>query len=323
MLAKEWNVHGNLGLVVGANHPEALARVRSLVPDNWILAPGVGAQGGDLQAALHAGLRSDGLGLLIPVSRLLSRAENPRRIGNELIRQINLVRSEVQGSRIESRDSRPVISPIHQSSYDSPITNLDSRLSTLADRLLDAGCIQFGQFTLKSGMQSPIYIDLRRLVSLPELLAQVAAAYLPHLHALTFDRLAALPYAAIPIATAISLQGDWPLIYPRKEAKSYGTRAEIEGIFQPGERVVVIDDLATTGGSKFEAIHKLVEAGLLVSDVVVLVDRQSGAAGALSQGGYLLHSVFTLTQLIDHWRQKSLITPEQYTATLQFLRRET
>jgi len=120
-----------------------------------------------------------------------------------------------------------------------------------------------------------------------------------------------LPYAALPIGAAVSLQGGWPMIYPRKEVKAYGTRAEIEGVYAPGERVVVIDDLATTGGSKFEAIDKLVAAGLQVSDVVVLIDRQSGAAGALAQAGYRLHSVFTLAQLLDHWQSTRRVLPEQ------------
>ena len=91
------------------------------------------------------------------------------------------------------------------------------------------------------------------------------------------------------------------MIYPRKEAKAYGTGAEIEGGFAAGERAVVIDDLATTGGSKFEAIEKLAAAGLKIEDVVVLVDRQSGAAEALAAAGYRLHAVMTLTQMLDHW----------------------
>ncbi len=156
----------------------------------------------------------------------------------------------------------------------TPVASFES---SLLDGLLDAGCVKFGQFTLKSGQQSPIYLDLRQLVSFPPLLAQAAAAYLPILKNLAFDRLAALPYAAIPIGSAISLQGNWPMIYPRKEIKAYGTKAEIEGVFLPGETVVVIDDLATTGESKFEAIEKLTQAGIKVKDIVVLIDRQSGA----------------------------------------------
>jgi uridine monophosphate synthetase len=190
----------------------------------------------------------------------------------------------------------------------------------LADGLLQAGCVKFGDFTLKSGLQSPIYIDLRLLISHPGLLAQAAQGYLPLLQNLVFDRLAALPYAAIPIGTALSMQAGWPLIYPRKEAKAYGTQAEIEGQYQPGEQVVVIDDLATTGSSKFEAIEKLVSAGLRVTDVVVLIDRQSGATEALSQSGYQLHAVFTLTELLEYWEHNGQVSGAQIQAARDFLR---
>ena len=127
---------------------------------------------------------------------------------------------------------------------------LETHLSALADGLLEAGCIKFGEFTLKSGLKSPIYIDLRQIITYPKLLEQVGAAYLPLLKELKFNRIAGLPYAAIPIATAVSLAGDFPMIYPRKEVKTYGTKAEIEGEYHAGETIVVIDDLATTGGSK-------------------------------------------------------------------------
>ena len=139
------------------------------------------------------------------------------------------------------------------------------------------------------------------MVSHPELLAEVGRAYVPLLRRLAFDRLAALPYAALPIGTAVSLAGGWPMIYPRREVKGYGTGATIEGAYRPGERVVVIDDLATTGGSKFEAIDKLTEAGLAVEDVVVLIDRESGAGEALSAAGYRLHAVVRLSELLDYW----------------------
>jgi len=198
-----------------------------------------------------------------------------------------------------------------------PITNY--QLSALADGLLSAGCIKFGDFTLKSGLKSPIYIDLRQIISHPSLLARVAEAYLPILQRLTFNRLAGLPYAAIPIATAISIAGNYPMIYPRKEAKSYGTKAEIEGEYHAGETAVIIDDLATTGGSKFEAIEKLTGAGLVVKDVVVLVDRQSGAKESLAQAGYSMHAVLTISQLLDYWEEAGKVERKNIQAARIFL----
>jgi len=201
-----------------------------------------------------------------------------------------------------------------------PITNY--QLSALADGLLSAGCIKFGDFTLKSGLKSPIYIDLRQIISHPSLLARVAEAYLPILQRLTFNRLAGLPYAAIPIATAISIAGNYPMIYPRKEAKSYGTKAEIEGEYHAGETAVIIDDLATTGGSKFEAIEKLTGAGLIVKDIVVLIDRQSGAKESLEQAGFQLHAVLTISALLDYWEQAGKVEKDKIEAAREFLRGE-
>lgn len=195
----------------------------------------------------------------------------------------------------------------------------NQELADLADGLLSAGCIKFGEFTLKSGLHSPIYIDLRQIITYPELLEQVGAAYLPVLQGLKFDRLAGLPYAAIPIATAIALQGRYPMIYPRKEVKTYGTKAEIEGEYHAGETVVVIDDLATTGGSKFEAIDKLTAAGLKVKDVAVLIDRQSGAKEALAEAGYNLHTVLTITQLLDYWESTGKVEKDKIESTREFL----
>jgi uridine monophosphate synthetase len=294
-LANTWNQKGNLGLVVGATYPEALQRVRVLAPGMWFLVPGVGAQCGELEAVIRAGLRSDGLGLLINVSRGISRSEDPARAARQFQAEINRCRVLV---------NRTAFRPPY---------------SHLADLLLDTGCVKFGKFTLKSGLTSPIYIDLRRLVSFPGLLQEVALAYLPLLRALSFDRMAALPYAAIPIATAISLQGGWPMLYPRKEVKTYGTREEIEGEYTAGETVVLIDDLATTGSSKFDAIEKLAGVDLRIHDVVVLIDRQSGATEALAERGLKLHAVFTLSELLTTWQENKRISPEQVKAVREFL----
>lgn len=196
---------------------------------------------------------------------------------------------------------------------------LHTQFALLADRLLEAGCIKFGEFTLKSGLKSPIYIDLRQIITYPKLLAEIAQAYLPILSRLQFSRIAGLPYAAIPIATAISLAGNYPMIYPRKEVKTYGTKAEIEGEYHAGETVLVIDDLATTGGSKFEAIEKLIGVGLVVRDVVVLVDRQSGAKESLEQAGYSMHAVLTIGQLLDYWETNGKVHKDKIEATRKFL----
>ena len=297
-LAARWNERNNLGLVVGATHPQALARLRSAAPGLWFLTPGVGAQGGDLRAAVQAGLRPDGLGMLVSVSRGIARAEQPRRAAVHLR---DAIRTAVQEKRRNPRRGTPAPKTVS-----APAPPPDS-LAPLADALLDLGCVRFGEFTLKSGRISPIYLDLRRLVGAPHLLARIAAAYAALLRGLEFDLLAALPYAALPIGTAVSLHGGWPLVYPRKETKTYGTKAAVEGVYRPGQRAVVLDDLITTGDSKLEGIARLTAAGLAVRDIVVLIDRQSGGADFMARYGYRLHSVFTLPRLLAYWEQRGAV----------------
>lgn len=303
-LASTWNDRDNLGLVVGATQLEALRRVRNIAPDLWILAPGVGAQGANLTLALQAGLRGDGLGMLIPMSRGVARADNPGEAAMLLRDEINRMRAE---------------STVHYPPQRNGGFQVEYGLVELAHDLLTAGCVKFGEFKLKSGLISPIYIDLRRLVADPALLGRVADAFITRLVQLEFNHLAAIPYAALPITTAISLHSGWPLIYPRKEAKSYGTGVSIEGVYSTGDTAVLIDDLATTGGSKFEAIEKLESAGLSISDVVVLIDRQSGSAEALESSGYRFHAIFTLTQLLEIWSQSGTITDQQHLEVLNFI----
>jgi orotate phosphoribosyltransferase len=189
----------------------------------------------------------------------------------------------------------------------------------LALRLTDAGCVQFGQFTLKSGLGSPIYVDLRLLVGDPGLLRDAARAMADLARELAFDRIAAIPYAGIPIGVALALEMERPLIYPRREVKEHGTRRAIEGPFRIGDVALVVDDLITRGDSKLEAIAPLEEAGLSVHDVVVLIDREQGGADDLSQRGYKLHAVLRLTELLDTLRTAGRITPEQHHEVVCYL----
>jgi uridine monophosphate synthetase len=288
-LAQTWNQRGNVGLVVGATDPAAIARVRTLAPEMWLLVPGVGAQGGDLKASLAAGLRADGLGMLINVSRSLAKAADPRKEAEKLV---SVIRKAMSAPREKPAGSAPL--------------HLE-----VAEVLSASGCVKFGDFTLKSGKQSPIYLDLRQLIAHPEMLARAAAAYIPLLKGLTFDRIAGLPYAALPIATAISLQTGWPMIYARKEAKAYGTKAQIEGAPTKGERIAMVDDVITTGGAKLEALEKLRGAGLVVEDLAVLVDRESGGAESLTAAGLRLHSAARLRDLLPIWQSQGKLTAEQ------------
>ena len=159
--AAGWGEPDQVGFVVGATQPEALRRARALLGDtsNWILAPGVGAQGGDLAAALNAGLTAKGSGLIVPVSRSVIYADDVRAAARDLRAAINGVRKAESGTNPTSSFS----------SFPSA--------AALILSLHDAGCVQFGEFTLASGQQSPVYLDLRRIAGDPALLRQVAASY--------------------------------------------------------------------------------------------------------------------------------------------------
>ncbi len=181
----------------------------------------------------------------------------------------------------------------------------------LAAALLHAGCIRLGRFTLKSGLVSPIYLDLRRLTSFPAALQTVACAYLPLLAELSFDHLAAVPYTGLPIGTALSLALGRSMLYPRREVKDHGTQVAVEGVFELGQTAVVVDDVATTGLSTLEGIAKLRAAGLVVQEVVVLINREQGAAEALARAGCRLQAVMTLRQLLGLCAAAGAVSQQQ------------
>jgi uridine monophosphate synthetase len=325
--AMTWGEPEQTGLVVGATQPQALAQVRALLAGRpcWILAPGVGAQGGDLGAALAAGLDADGSGLLVPVSRHVIYADRPRVVAQKLRDEIEEERERIpqrMGTTNGERQGIPQRMGTTNEERRAAFPSFPSFFSPslpLIFALHDAGCVQFGEFTLASGVQSPIYLDLRRMVSYPGLLRMAATAYADLLKPLGYDRLAAVPYAALTIGAAVALAADKPLIYPRKEIKTYGTGRTIEGDFQPGQRAVVIEDLVTSAGSVLAAIQTLEAAGLAVSDVVVLIDRQQGGPQNLAAAGYRLHAALTLSQIVAALEAAGRITADQAAAVRTYL----
>jgi len=166
-------------------------------------------------------------------------------------------------------------------------------------KLYDIGAIKFGSFTLKSGIISPFYIDLRESISYPALLQQIAEAMWSKVDGQTFDRLCGVPYTALPMASYLSIKYGCPMVMRRKEAKDYGTKKMIEGNFASDHNCLVLDDLITSGISVFETIAPLEQAGMKVSDIVVFLDRQQGGRNRVEEKGYRLHSVVTLHQAID------------------------
>ena len=293
-----------MGLVVGATQAEALFRVRKRSQDIWLLCPGVGAQGGDLRTLIRAGWGSDGH-LLISSSRSIARATSPASAARELRDQI--------------RAEADQLTALHQEED-------EAIYDQLARVLLEADCVLFGQFKLKSGLTSPIYIDLRRLTGHPNALKVVLDAYLLKFKSISrsrrFDALAGLPLAGLPLATGLSLYAQLPLCYPRPP-KSHGTRSSVEGGVQEGSHLLMVDDLATRGVSALDALTHLradhENARHCVHDLLVLIDRQSGAEEVLADAGVTLHSVITLSRLIERWRHLQLVPEADLEATLRFI----
>ena len=190
----------------------------------------------------------------------------------------------------------------------------------LVRRLHEIGGVRFGEFVLKSGITSPFYLDLRVVISHPEVLAQVGRLMAAEIARCRVDRIAGIPYAGLPLAVAASLVSGVPLVYPRREEKAYGMRRRIEGTFQPGERVVVIDDIVTDGTSKLEAIEPLEAAGLVVEDLVVLVDREQGGRERLAAKGYRLHALLTISACFDALEAAGLVEPGVLARARAFVR---
>ncbi len=183
------------------------------------------------------------------------------------------------------------------------------------------GAVKFGEFTFKSGIVSPIYVDLRLFISYPKILKKVTKLYVEQIDSLKYDRLAGVAYAALPIAGAISLELEQPWIFMRKEGlqKGYGLKKSLEGEYKKGETVVMVEDLVTRATSLLEAIPAIEEHGLVIKDAVVLLDYGKGGGQNLKDKGYNLHAFMTMRELVDIMKSEGKIDAAKHQQSLEFL----
>jgi uridine monophosphate synthetase len=195
----------------------------------------------------------------------------------------------------------------------------------VAAKLLEVGGVRFGRFKLKlhekdpNAPLSPVYLDLRVIRSFPELMDDVTDLYAEAIHRLRFDVLADVPTAGTPIAAVLAHKTRVPMITPRLRQKDYGRETKIEGVYQPGQVALVLDDLVTRAESKLEAIDVLRGNGLEVRDIVVLVDREQGGVQQLRLAGYACHAVFTFSELLRIYEQLGLVPAHQLAETRAYL----
>lgn len=194
-------------------------------------------------------------------------------------------------------------------------------IEKVAASIYESGLLKFGEFTLKSGLVSPFYIDLRQAQSHPDTFAAIVDTYSEML-ADTPESvfLAGVPEAATPIAAAIGYKLHRPLLQPRKVVKDHGTKSSVEGSFEEGDHVVLIDDLITKGDSKLEAIAQVKSAGLVIDKFIVLVDREQGGLDMIRNEGYEIEAAFSITTLIDSLFSQKKITKEQYDTVIDFIK---
>jgi orotate phosphoribosyltransferase len=200
----------------------------------------------------------------------------------------------------------------------------------LAKALWDLGAVQFGDFTLgRSTQHSPIYVNLRLLISNPRALQRAARVMfeevqtlqaMRHPHIKPFQRVCGIPFGGLHLATAFSLRSKVPMVYVHPAKEHNGSRVWVEGNYERGESVLLIDDLVTTGGGVTQTAAFLNDnAGLNVTDVLVLLDRQEGARERLRKRGYNLISILGLEPMLNYLMASNLIEPDQFRRCTEYI----
>jgi len=195
--------------------------------------------------------------------------------------------------------------------------DLETELSQI---LVKTGATKFGLFKLSSGKLTPYYIDLRMIPGDPVGLRTVIEIYEMMVRSkiglTSFDRIAGVPTAGLPYASILAYQLGKPFLYVRREAKAHGAQRRIEGQLLPGERVLLVDDLITTGKNTLEAAEGVRAEGGQVQHAIVLIDRQEGGAAALTQAGLKLCAYTNVTRIASRLLDSGVIEEDQYKSIL-------
>jgi uridine monophosphate synthetase len=269
-LVQNWG--SGLGLVAGATNLSSLQRIRSLAPNHWILCPGVGAQGGEPEAVCAAGLRADGSGLLVSVSRSISKADDIASAAKQLRDEINVLR------HLRS----PQAPEPTQSASSSALQTYQRNFLAFA---LQEQALQFGSFTLKSGRKSPYFFNAGRFCT-GHSLSMLGSCYAQAVHeaGLQFEVVFGPAYKGIPLVTAFATawfqlyKESKDIAYNRKEAKDHGEGGMLVGAQMAGRKVLIIDDVITAGTAIREAVDMLRAAKGDIVATVVCLDRQERAS---------------------------------------------
>lgn len=173
------------------------------------------------------------------------------------------------------------------------------------------GIIKFGDFTLASGKKSSYYVDLRLVPSYPhkfrEMVKYLENEIVQDIGLEKFDSIVSVPTGGLVIASALAIETVKPLIYVRSKPKDYGTSKSVEGKIYDGMNVVMIDDVATTGGSVVNAIKSLKEVNISIKDAYVIVNRMEGAKEALAELGVKMHSILDILQISEILYKENII----------------
>ncbi|PIC51457.1 hypothetical protein B9Z55_001965 [Caenorhabditis nigoni] len=193
--------------------------------------------------------------------------------------------------------------------------------STLFEELYQMKCFRTGEFYLKSGQMTPIYIDLRRIMSSPRVLRMAAQAMCDKVVAknIKFDYVVGVPYAALPLATLVSDILNVPMLMKRKEAKAYGTKQLIEGVYQPGGTVLLVEDVVTSGESIRETAEAIRKENLKVTDAIAVLDRQQGATANLAEDDLNFLSFLTMEGILDGLITKNEMTEDRKQQIIEHL----